>query len=338
MITTDQLRPPASAALLVRVGGDHGVPTEVCLTRTGITADQLDDPDYAVPAGAELQIVRNLQAALPDVDALGLEAGRRYHVTTHGVWGFALASCRDGWEALELGVRFLGLTWAFCDISPHVDNDTVRMIFDDHAVPDDVRAFLVQREIASVVTVAREVGGLPTAPAAIHLRQPAPASVTPFTEFLGAPPVFDADVNYLEIPAALLDAPLPQADTHTAALTRTQCHDLLEHWRARTGYTGTVRQILVRTPGHMPGIEEVADQLHLSSRTLRRRLGEEGITFRHLVDDVRRALADELLTSGNLSIHQIAHRLGYNATSAFTAAFTRWHGTPPSAYRHPESL
>ncbi len=333
VISEDQLRPPASAALLVRVGGEHGVPADACLAGTGITAAQLADPDHAVPAGAELRIVRNLQAARPDLDTLGLEAGRRYHLTTHGMWGFALASCRNGWEALDLGVAFLELTWAFCHIYPHIHDGIGRMIFDDDQVPDDVRTFLVQREIASVVTIAREASGLTTAPAPTHLRQSPTASVTPFTEFLGTPPTFDASTNYIEIPVALLDAPLPQADTHTAALTRAQLHELRAHWRARTGFAGRVRQLLTASPGDMPGIEQVADRLHLSSRTLRRRLDGEGTTFRRLVDEVRQRLAEELLLAGDLSIEQIARRLGYNATPAFTTAFVRWKGMPPRAYR-----
>ncbi|MFC7618227.1 helix-turn-helix transcriptional regulator [Actinokineospora soli] len=83
----------------------------------------------------------------------------------------------------------------------------------------------------------------------------------------------------------------------------------------------------------MPGIEEVAEHLHLSSRTLRRKLADEGHTFRGLVDEVRRTLAEDLLTAGDLSVEQIAHRLGYNATPAFTAAFTRWTTMSPRAYR-----
>ncbi|MFC7618226.1 hypothetical protein ACFQV2_37450 [Actinokineospora soli] len=49
MISLDQPRPPGSAALLVRVGGDHGAPAEACLAGTGITAEQLADPEHAVP-------------------------------------------------------------------------------------------------------------------------------------------------------------------------------------------------------------------------------------------------------------------------------------------------
>lgn len=333
MIDLGQPRPPGSAALLVRVGDEHGVPAETCLAGTGFTADQLADPEQLVPAGVELDVVRNLQAALPDVPALGLEAGRQYHLTTHGTWGFALASCRNGWAALDLGLEFLELTWAFCEIRAEVRDGRGRLVFDDHAVPADVRTFLVQRELASVVTIAREVSGRFGEPAPTQLRQPPPVALTPFTDFLGVPPVFGAAANHVEVPAAMLDDPLPQADAHTAALTRAQCRRLLDEWRARTGLAGTVRRLLAESPGHVPGIEEVADRLHVSSRTLRRRLDREGTTFRRLVDEVRRRLAEDLLTAGELSVEQIAHRLGYQAAPAFSAAFTRWTGASPRRYR-----
>ncbi|WP_405490332.1 helix-turn-helix transcriptional regulator [Nocardia sp. NBC_00511] len=83
----------------------------------------------------------------------------------------------------------------------------------------------------------------------------------------------------------------------------------------------------------MPQFATLARELGLSQRTLRRRLLDEQTSYRALVDEVRDTLAMELLATTQLSIEQIAHRLGYSETSAFHHAFTRWHNAPPGSFR-----
>jgi AraC-like DNA-binding protein len=95
-----------------------------------------------------------------------------------------------------------------------------------------------------------------------------------------------------------------------------------------------VRQALLGRPKAPPSLAEMAGMLHLSSpRTLRRRLAEEGVSYRGLLDEVRGQLAQELLADGRLTVEEVAHRLGYAETSSFTHAFWRWTGHGPRAHR-----
>jgi AraC-like DNA-binding protein len=73
--------------------------------------------------------------------------------------------------------------------------------------------------------------------------------------------------------------------------------------------------------------------VHVSPRTLRRRLREEGTTFQALADDTLRELAEELLR-GEAPIATVADRHGYADAVAFTRAFKRWTGEPPGAWSH----
>src|SRR5437773_11316119 len=88
----DTPRSSASAALLVRFAAENGVPSQRCLRRTGLTQAVLDDPAGEIRARQELAVVRNIVRTLDDPPGLGLEAGSRYHLTTYGIWGFALIS------------------------------------------------------------------------------------------------------------------------------------------------------------------------------------------------------------------------------------------------------
>jgi AraC-like DNA-binding protein len=79
-------------------------------------------------------------------------------------------------------------------------------------------------------------------------------------------------------------------------------------------------------------MDSVARELGLSTRTLRRRLAEQGTSYQELLDEVRASLSTELLTRAGLGVEDTALRLGYAEASSFIHAFRRWHGTTPAAY------
>ena len=81
------------------------------------------------------------------------------------------------------------------------------------------------------------------------------------------------------------------------------------------------------------GIENVAEKLHVSPRTLRRKLAAEDVTFARILEDLRFALAKHYLAEQDFSISRIAWLLGYAEVSAFSHAFRRWSGRPPRAAR-----
>jgi AraC-like DNA-binding protein len=263
---------------------------------------------------------------------LALEAGTRYHLTTYGIWGFALASSGTVRGALAVGLRFVDLSFTFCRLTVDESGGELLLGLDDDGVPEDVRAFVVARDVAGLRTIQNELvqGDLPLR--SLSLRLPAPADAGRYVEVFGIAPQFEADRNVAALDAALLDLPLPQADELTAAATEEQCRALLQARRSRAGVAGAVRDVLLRRPSAMPDVGAVATALAMSERTLRRRLREEGTSFRALADEVREALAEELLRTGSLSVEQVARRLGYAETASFTHAFTRWKGVSPRAF------
>lgn len=326
----DDPRSAASALLLTRLAVERGVPAETVLAGTGLDLDLLRTPGTEMLGRQELTLLRNLQAACPDHD-LALAAGSRYHLTTYGIWGFALASSPTVRDALAVGSTFVDLSFTFCRLAVEQHGAEVHLCLDDDDVPSDIRAFVVARDLAGMRTLAGELApGL--ALQGLTVRLPPPPDAEPWRSLFGVTPQFDAPRNVAVLDADALDLPLPQADELTAAMTERQCRELVERRRSRTGVAGVVRDELVRTPGAMPSLDEVAARLAVSDRTLRRRLSEEGTSFRALVDEVRCALAEELLSTGSLTVEQVARRLGYAETASFTHAFSRWKGVSPRAW------
>ena len=325
----DAPRGAASVALLCQLAGEHGVAPARCLAGTGIAAAALADPEAEVTAGQELRVVANLVAAVDDPEALGLEAGRRYRLTTYGIWGFALLSSRTVREANEIANQFLDLTYALTRISDRKAPGALETCFDDWDVAEPVRRFVLERDSSAALAIWSELLEEPVIPLRVELRLPAPRRPERFEAAYGVPPRFGAERTVIAFDARLLDRPLPRAAPLTAQLCTEQCRELLERRQLRRGVSGRVRDELLRDPRAMPGQEEVAAALHVSVRTLRRQLAEEGTSFREVVERLREVLAEELLATGRLTVEQVADRVGYSSASSFVHAFTRWKGMAP---------
>jgi AraC-like DNA-binding protein len=85
--------------------------------------------------------------------------------------------------------------------------------------------------------------------------------------------------------------------------------------------------------GRRPTIEDIADALHLSSRTLQRRLQDEGFNFQRVLDEARHQLARHYLTNSVLELNEAAYLLGYEDGNSFVRAFRTWEGVPPARWR-----
>jgi len=334
MVRWDVERSPMSVQLLTGLGADHGLPAHVCLESTGLAQEQLRDTGATVSARQELTVIANLQRALGDPPGLGLEAGIRYHLTTYGIWGFAMISSPTWRSAIDIGLRYLDLTFAFTRIAARDRGAEFHLVLDAPDIPLALRRFVTERDSAAIQTIQHELFASP-----IHLRDvtytfPAPASgAARYTEIFGVTPAFGAPECAVGIPPEILDLPLPQANEHTTAIAREQCRQLLASRHARSGVAGRVRDYLLARTAAPPEAEQVAAALHMSERTLRRRLADEGVTFRGLLVEIREQLAEEFLVTGRMAVAEVARRLGYAEVSSFSQAFRRWKGVGPREFR-----
>jgi AraC-like DNA-binding protein len=329
----DYRRGTYSARLMTELAAQHGVSLGLCLQGTGITAEALDDPDAEITGRQELQLVANIVEALPGVPEIGLESGTRYHLTAYGIWGYAVMSSQTVRDAVELGLRYLNLTYAFSRFDVEEDEGRVLMVLDDEGIPGPARRALVERDLSAVYHMCCQLLGEAPPLVGLELRFEEPPYAARYEELVGVRPVFGAARNVMEYDASLLDRLLPQANLHTAKLSEGLCEELLAARQAREGTAGAVRHLLLSRPGHAPDMERIARDLGTTSRTLRRRLDEEGTSFRVLVDEVRESLAEQLLSTAGLSVDAVAKRLGFANTAGFVSAFKRWKGVPPGAWR-----
>ena len=123
------------------------------------------------------------------------------------------------------------------------------------------------------------------------------------------------------------------ADPIASQIAINQCEAELSALGERRRLAMRVRDILTHSEQHYLSIENVADRLHMSDRTLKRQLAAEGTSFSTLVDEVRYRHATSLLSRTDYTLEQIADELGYSDVANFSRAFKRWSGRSPSNWR-----
>lgn len=311
----------------------QGMTTTTCLAGTGIQPPDLADENAQIWAHQEFAVIRNLLAELGDLPGLGAGIGAYSTIGRTGVIGFMMLAGPTVRAALERAIPYLALSPTHLRFALEEGDEVVYAVAADDEIPPDVRAFVVERDLAGLAAAFRgaqidlQLAGVETTlgPASAALLAEAwrleSAAVAP-----------NCATNRLVIPRERLDERLPQADENTARLFEQQCREVLDARLARVGVAGQVRSRLRHERGDWPSMADVAADLHVDERTLRRRLTAEGTSFRRLVDEVRHGRALELLGQG-AAVSEVARELGYSETATFTRSFTRWEGVSPSRLR-----
>lgn len=330
--------------IMVDGAAAHGMTTTRCLAGTGLDAADLHNEHALIWAHQEFAVIRNILAELGDRPGLGIGIGAYSTIGRTGVIGFMMLAGPTVRAALERAIPYLALSPTHLRFSLEEGGaegaaeedgaeEVVYAVAAADEIPLDVRAFVVERDLAGLAVAFNG--------AQIDLRLVTietilgPESAGLLAEAWGLEPdavLPDRPTNRLAIPRERLDARLPQADENTARLFEQQCREVLDARVARVGVAGQVRSRLRHERESWPSMSEVADDLHLDVRTLRRRLAAEGTSFRGLVDEVRHGRALELLAL-DIPVVEVASELGYAETATFTRSFTRWEGVPPSRVR-----
>lgn len=303
------------------------------LAAAGLPAALLSDPAAEVLASAELRVISAMLGDLGDPPGLGLHVGQYYRVAAYGVWGFALLASATLRSALALGLEYQDLTYSVMPIAFVDRGEGSAVNFDDRDLPQPLRRYMVERDIAAARRIASDLWGEAPACQGARFRFAEPAGLAGLYESaLQCPVEFDAGANEILYGQDDLDRPLPQANPVVASLHVEACHERLRRLRGQDPFVETVTACILARPGHFPDLPEVAAELRLSERSLRRRLAEAGIGYRDLVARLRQDLAIDMLTETGMAVEAVAERLGYAETASFTHAFRRWTGQSPSRF------
>ncbi|MGB3476045.1 MAG: AraC family transcriptional regulator ligand-binding domain-containing protein [Mycobacterium sp.] len=327
-------RPVATCRHLLEAARLHGVDAADCLAGSGVTPADIDDSATEVQAGQELAILRNILGRVKDPHEFARDVGLQYNFANTGVLGYALLASPTLGDAVNMACRYATLSSTFLRLTRHDTPDGAVLEFDDSAVPADVRSFMLERDLFALTSMVPLLISQLSSAAPIKVELPGIDFPVERLEFPWVAIEVDlaATRSAITLPFELLARPMPAADTAAAQSCAQECEELLQTRRRRRGIAAQVRSRLVRDPGQLASMAVIAGELCITERTLHRRLVAEHTSYRALVDEVRVTLAVAMLESG-LTVEETARQLGYSETAAFSRAFIRWVGTPPSKHR-----
>lgn len=284
------------------------------------------------------QLDRLLTGAFSQVDSsrFGLDVGRASHPANLGLLGQLMASAANLREVLACLFQFKDLIAPYLQFQWQEKGPLARLL----VLPDDSLTFTRTRihndvVMASMVAIGRSLAGGDLGLVGIGLRHEEPESLDDYLDFYGCRPHFSCAANELSLRRDVLERPLPGAYPKYHQRLRATAADQLQRLQLAQGLSGKVRELLAErlADSAAASIETIAAELHLTVRTLQRRLRQEGVSFMQLRDRLRHAAACRALLEEECDLGQLAARLGFSESANFSHAFRRWQGMSPGAFR-----
>lgn len=289
-------------------------------------------PDDAIDLGQLLRQIRNLaKIATP---TWGLEIGQALDAAAHGTLGVAATSAPTLGDALDILERFAHVRAPFFRLDSKAAGTAYELRIEPQLpLEPAIWLPLVETLFLSLQALVESALGRPMSDCQFRADYPAPDHADRYAEFLHAPIAFGQPGSAVVLPRDWLPLHCPFADParHQASIERLE--QSVRHLQGEAFIVAQVERILEGAGDAGLELDQVASQLGLSRRTLVRRLGKCGASFRSLVDDHRRRRASELLADPQLTVTEAAYRLGYTEPANFGRACRRWFGTGPRAYR-----
>ncbi|KWX01806.1 Transcriptional regulator [Carbonactinospora thermoautotrophica] len=309
----------------------RGVAVEPLLLAAGISPLLLADDRARVLPEQFTRLIQELWDALDDeYMGFGNVPSKR---GTFAMMCWAVIHCPDLGAALTRAAAFYGLFPSGPRFRLVHAAGEVRVELDMRET-DDPDRFLTESLLVIWHRFANWLIGRRIPLSRVEFGYPAPAHVAEYDPMFGCPLVFDREVTALAFDERFLAAPLVQDEATLRVFLKNSPADLLSRREYGATVAARARRILTQgLGGSVPDLEAVAARLAMSPQTLRRRLREEGTSFRRIKDEIRRDAAIAGLVRGGESVEELAARLGFSEPSAFHRAFKRWTGTTPGAYR-----
>ena len=184
-----------------------------------------------------------------------------------------------------------------------------------------------------LMTLCQEIYGREFAPLRVDLVRQAPDCAAQFRERFSAPVVFGAEHNVFYMSREVVLKQLPTANAELARVNEDVVRNYLDQVREGSLSRRVKTHLIEQLPSGRVTQESIASALHMSPRTLQRRLQEESTSYKLLLTETRQELATRYMTQSSSQVSEVAYLLGFSEVGNFTRAFKRWTGVAPSEYR-----
>jgi AraC-like DNA-binding protein len=319
------------AAALESVHG-RDVSADALLANVGLSSSLLHVPQARVSAKHYGALWRAIAAALDD-EFFGQDS-RRMKVGSFAMLCHAVLSCKTLGQALERSLRFYALILDDISGTAERDGEEARIVLHERLAGASHRVFAHELLLMllygmSCWLVGRRIPILRT-----EFSYPEPPHSAEYRLMYCADLRFNRPNTLLAFAAGYLDLPVVQNERSAKEFLRAAPENILLKYKNGSSLTARVRRRLRQfLPGAVPDFERLADEMGMTSATMRRRLHDEGESYQSIKDHLRRDLAISYLSHSKRSVMDIALELGFSERSAFHRAFRKWTGASPGEFR-----
>lgn len=305
------------------------------LSAMGMSEAMLRDPDRLIPHALQDDIFAAAEHITGDPN-IGLHAGESTHVMHFGIVGQLALTCATGGDLLALQVRYQSLIGNGVRSSLKLTPEAAVLEID--VLRDATSRHSLEYTLAAQITLARLLAGPQFGATRFEFRHPEPPASHEQRRVFASDVVYGRPHIRVCFPASVITLPLVGGDHALHPTLEAEARRRLEALAVRVEHTDSEvaryqRYIAERLSGGAPSVEQTADAMGTSVRTLQRRLSIHDLNYRDVVEQVRRAAATSLIHDPSLSLLDVALLLGFSDQSAFNRAFRRWFQTTPSEMR-----
>ncbi len=311
------------------------------LSAAGVDTSHLAQK-YGVDAPGALISASNHRALLLDAlyltsdPGLGLDLGFHRSLATYDQLAYLMMSSSTLRRAIEQGLRYQNYPGRFSGDALITEfRDLGEQACFEVTVRQDLgelRLLAIEELLSNIVATSRWVLGRPLPITKLRCDYSVPGHAEKYETIFDCPVQFDAPSIQLFFDASILDDPLPNASPQSSRLYASLCEEQ-SIVRARGAISCRVAQMIEDNPATPPSMEDAANLVHCSPRTLRRKLKAEGWQYHQLIDSIRVNRARKALEDSSKPITEIAMSLGYADHSGFLRAFKKWTGVSPTEFR-----
>jgi AraC-like DNA-binding protein len=308
-----------------------GVRASAVLRRAGLPQGFIDQPRVLVNT-EELFALWRAIGEVSTNPAIGLALGTENKTERFHPIGLAALSSENFSAAIDRMARYKQLTCPE-EIVQESDGEEwsiqFRWLLADEVEPP----VLIECAFAWVLSTARHGTGTRLSPLRVEFVQPR-EHIKAIERHFGCPVVCGAPRNAIVFRASEAQRPFVTRNAELLAMLAPQLEEELKRENDDENFVERVRiAIQQKLTGRRPTIEDIADALHISSRTLQRRLQDEGFSFQRVLEEARHQLARHYLNNSYLELNEAAYLLGYEDGNSFVRAFRTWEGIPPARWR-----
>ena len=300
-----------------------------------IPAGEVHSPRTRISLGQLISACRNAIRLSKDRH-LPYRIGKSIHLSTYGMYGFAILCCPDFRRAMDFAQRYHSLAAPLATIKFDEEKGFASWIIEPtaHAATDPpLYRFVTEMQIGIHLSLMRDIMGPGFAPHEIRLSYREAEDFNLPADDVGCRVRSASQANQVVFRSSWLDQAAHLGNKTTYPTIVGLCDDLLGDLKLRIGIAGRIRALLLRDIANPPTFAAVAAFLGVNERSLRRKLRQQGLSFRGLLDELRTLIALKYLRTTKLANEDIALALGFSDAANFRRAFHRWTNMAPSDIR-----